>query len=142
MAGDSFDFDSLMFSSFLIDAQHIGKLHTDLLSPKAGSYVEITCASIFGFTRTEIWAFRPRFRAVFAIRSSSAGLSMLKHLMPAVNAKAMSAGVLATPEKTIFFGSPPAARTRRISPPLTQSKPAPRAASTSRMPLVEAAFTA
>ena len=59
--------------------------------------------------------------------SSSPTLSTLKHSTPASSARAISARVLPTPEKTIRAGSPPAARTRSSSPPETMSKPQPLA---------------
>ena len=47
-----------------------------------------------------------------------------------------------TPEKTIFFASPPAAKTRANSPALTISKPAPKRAKTFKMAKLLLAFMA
>ena len=48
---DPFDFDFFEFSSFLIERNHIGKLHTELTVPQTGSYVEINvCVDIWVHT--------------------------------------------------------------------------------------------
>ena len=62
--------------------------------------------------------------------------------MPTSNAFSMSASDLPKPEKTIFAGLPPAARTRASSPPVTISKPAPSFANTLRTAKFEFDFTA
>lgn len=74
--------------------------------------------------------------------SSSASLSTLKQAMPAASAWRISARVLPTPEKMIFFGSAPTASTRASSPPETMSKPQPASANTRSTPSEELAFIA
>jgi hypothetical protein len=62
--------------------------------------------------RMLIGARRPSASATSLSTSSSASLSTLKQAMPAASAWRISARVLPTPEKMIFFGSAPTASTR------------------------------
>ena len=62
--------------------------------------------------------------------------------MPTSNARIISARDFATPEKTTFDASPPAANTRSNSPCETISKPDPNFAMTFKIPILELALTA
>ena len=80
--------------------------------------------------------------AIWLIWCNSATDSTLKQRMPTSNARIISARDFATPEKTTFDASPPAANTRSNSPCETISKPEPNFAITFNMPILELALTA
>ena len=99
-------------------------------------------APILGLTRMAISGAAPFAAATAISRSSSTALSTLIWRTPTSMAKASSASVLPTPEKTIRSPGTPAFSARRISPSDTVSAPQPsraRVASTDRF---ELAFTA
>ena len=77
-----------------------------------------------------------------SMSASSDSDSQLKLWMPFARAYSTSAAVLPTPEKTTLEGSPPAWSTRKSSPPLTMSKPAPALASSASTASEELALTA
>ena len=67
----------------------------------------------------------PLLRAIRSMQASSASLSTLKLKTPWSSAYSISSCDLPTPAKVHFRGSPPAASTRKSSPPETMSNPAP-----------------
>ena len=73
---------------------------------------------------------------------SSGSDSTLISATPVSSAKAISASVLPTPEKTMRSGGTPAASARRISPSETMSAPAPSSARVRSTARLELAFTA
>jgi hypothetical protein len=73
--------------------------------------------------------------------SSSGSDSTFKSRMSFSSANRISSSVLPTPAKTVFFGSPPALRTRKSSPPETTSNPLPCSCMSRRIERLELAFT-
>ena len=68
--------------------------------------------------------------------------STLKQRIPTSSARIISSRDFATPEKTTFDASPPAASTRSSSPCETISKPEPSFAMMFNTPIFEQDFTA
>ena len=98
--------------------------------------------STSGFTRNDTGADFPTLFAISFNLYNSLFDSTLKHLMSLLKASFISSSRFPTPEKTIFFGSPPAFITRYNSPPETTSKPEPNFAKIFRIEMFELALTA